>query len=161
MKKSVYVETSVVSYLAARPSQNLVAAALQQVTAMWWENHRHLFDLFISELVIAEADQGDVGAMEKRLKLLKNIPELKITEEVVQLAKKLLQEKALPEKAIDDAMHIALAAVHGVDYLLTWNYRHIDNAETKPLVRAVCAVAGYQCPEICTPQELMGGKKNG
>ncbi len=72
------------------------------------------------------------------------------------LSKALLQGTALPAKALDDSLHIAVSAVHGVDYLLTWNFRHIDTAETKPLMRSVCAIHGYTCPEICTPQELMG-----
>ena len=161
MKKSVYIETSVFSYLAARPSRNLVAAALQQVTAEWWERHRGRFAVFVSELVIAEARQGSAEAAAKRLDLIKTVPELEVTERVVELAKRLVESDALPKSALGDAMHIALAAVHGVDYLLTWNYRHIDNAERKPVVRSVCAVAGHQCPEICTPQELMGDEDNG
>jgi hypothetical protein len=87
---------------------------------------------------------------------LQGIPELAITDNVVSLAKKLVSKGALPEKAISDAMHIATAAIHEVDYLLTWNYRHLDNAERKPLVRSICIIAGYQSPEICTPQELSG-----
>ena len=161
MRKSLYIETSVISYLAARPSRNLVAAAWQQVTAEWWETHRDRFDLFISELVIAEVSEGSAEAAARRLDLIKNIPELEITRDVEQLAQKLVEEGALPKNAMDDAVHIALAAVHGVDYLLTWNYRHIDNAERRPLVRTVCAIAGHKCPEICTPQELMGEEENG
>jgi len=160
MGKRVYIETSVISYLAARPSRNLLAAAWQQVTQEWWDNQRSRFELFISELVLAEAAQGDPEAAERRSEKLKGIPDLEVTDGVVALAKKLVDEGALPREAMDDAMHIAVAAVHGVDYLLTWNCRHLDNAERKPLVRSVCAVAGYPCPEICTPQELMGEQDN-
>ena len=84
------------------------------------------------------------------------MPLLPITEAVVVLSKALLQGGALPAKALDDSLHIAISAVHGVDYLLTWNCRHLDNAETKPIIRSVCAIHGYTSPEICTPQELMG-----
>lgn len=99
-------------------------------------------------------------AAQKRLKTLEEIPLLKLTDSAVELAKKLIIDKALPSKATDDAVHIALATVHGIDYLLTWNCRHIDNAQTKPLVRTVIVSEGYKCPEICTPQELFGGDPN-
>ena len=156
MGKRVYIETSVISYLTARPSRQILAAAWQQVTQEWWDKHRTRFDLFASELVLAEAGQGDPDAAQKRIEKLKGIPDLEVTSDVVVLAKKLVADGALPNDAMDDAMHVAVSAVHGVDYLLTWNCRHLDNAELKPLIRSVCAVAGYRCPEICTPQELMG-----
>ena len=85
-----------------------------------------------------------------------SIPLLSLTDSAEQLSIELLAQKALPEKATDDALHIALSAVHNIDYLLTWNCRHIDNAETKPIVRSIILSNGYNCPEICTPQELMG-----
>ncbi len=156
MNKSVYIETSVISYLTSRPSRNIVAAAWQQVTMEWWEKQSARFELFVSELVLAEAGEGDSEAVQRRMEKLDGIPDLEVTDEAVSLAGKLIAEGALPEKAIDDAMHIAIAAVHGIDYLLTWNYRHLDNAERKPMVRSICVSSGYQYPEICTPQELMG-----
>lgn len=154
--KSIYIETSIVSYLAARPSQALVAAAWQQVTADWWHRERRKYHLFTCEIVIAEAAAGNKETAGRRLALLKGIPELMIDGEVRDLAARLLDDGALPAIAKADAIHIAVAAVHEIDYLLTWNCRHIDNATTKPLVRSVCAVAGYSCPEICTPLELAG-----
>jgi predicted nucleic acid-binding protein len=160
MEKSVYIETSVISYLAARPSRNILAAAWQQVTRDWWVKQKAGFKLFTSPLVLAEAGQGDADAVQRRIEKLQDIPDLEITDDVVALAKKLVNDGAVPKEAMDDAMHIAVAAVHGVDYLLTWNFRHLDNAEKKPLVRSVCAIAGYRCPEICTPQELMGEDEN-
>ncbi len=156
MKQTVYIETTVFSYLTAHPSRNLVTAAWQQVTSEWWESRRDRFELYISELVVAEAERGDQDAAERRLAQLQGIPELSVTEETISFAEKLIVEGALPPKAADDAMHIALVAVHCIDYLLTWNCRHIDNAEMKPLIRKVCADSGYMYPEICTPQELMG-----
>ncbi|MHC4444298.1 MAG: type II toxin-antitoxin system VapC family toxin [Planctomycetota bacterium] len=156
MAKKVYIETSVVSYLTARPSRNILAAAWQQLTQDWWEKQGSRFELFILTLVMAEAGEGDPDAVKRRVEMMQGIPDLEVTDDVVALAKKLIDEGALPREALDDAMHVALATVHGVDYLLTWNCRHIDNAERKPLIRSVCAVAGYICPEICTPQELMG-----
>lgn len=160
-KKTVYIETSIISYLTARPSRDLLAAAWQKVTIDWWDTQRDRFDLYTSDIVIEEAGRGDAFAVARRLEALARIPLLAITDEVVALSEALIDAKALPQKAIDDSLHIALSAVHGVDYLLTWNYRHIDNAETKPIVRAICLTNGYACPEICTPQELMGVYENG
>jgi hypothetical protein len=160
-RRRVYVETSIVSYLTARPSSDLLAAAWQKVTVDWWDTRRKRFDLFASELVIEEASRGDDEAAGRRLEALAGMPLLAITDEVVALSEALIQKGVLPRQAIGDALHIALTAVHGIDYLLTWNYRHIDNAENKPLIRKICLANGYGCPEICTPQELMGVDDNG
>ena len=160
-KKTVYIETSIISYLAARPSRDLLAAAWQKVTIDWWGMRRERFDLYTSDIVIEEARRGDDLAVGRRLEVLAGIPLLAITDEVVALSEALIDAKALPPKAIGDSLHIAPSAVHGVDYLLTWTYRHIDNAETKPIVRAVCLANGYGYPEICTPRELMGVYENG
>ena len=160
MKQTVYIETTIFSYLTSRPSRNLVAAAWQQVTSDWWVNQRDKFELYISELVVTEAERGNPEAAARRLEQLQKISELSITEEVILFADTLVEKNAIPIKAADDAMHIAIAAIHGVDYLLTWNCRHIDNAETKPLIRKVCEISGYSYPEICTPQELMGETNN-
>ncbi len=160
-KKTVYVETSIVSYLTARPTSDLLAAAWQKSTVDWWETQRKRFDLYTSDVAIEEAGKGTPEAAARRLEALSVIPVLPITEAMVELSKALIQERALPTKALDDALHIAVSAVHGVDYLLTWNCRHLDNAETKPIVRSVCTIHGYTSPEICTPQELMGVFEDG
>lgn len=154
-KPSVYIETSVLSYLVARPTSNLLSAACQQVTSEWWDRKRHLYDLFTSELVVAEAKAGDAEAAARRLELLRGVLELRISDDVKRPAVAFIAQGALPDKAQADAIHIAVAAVHNVDYLLTWNCRHIDNPATKPAVRAVCMSEGYRCPEICTPIEIM------
>jgi predicted nucleic acid-binding protein len=154
--KSVYIETSIVSYLTALPARDLLAAAWQSATSQWWENRRAEYELFTSKLVVEEAAQGHPEPSARRLAALSDIPHLAMVRAVDGLAEALLVEHALPEKAIDDALHVAVAAYHGIDYLLTWNCRHIDNAETKPIIRSVCAVRGFTCPEICTPLELMG-----
>jgi hypothetical protein len=156
MKKTVYIETSIVSYLTARPSDNLLAAACQKITIDWWNTQRDRFELYASEIVLEEAAQGDNQAAQRRLKELEGISLLSITDSAVALSGKFLDEGPLPQKALGDALHIAVSAVHAMDYLLTWNCRHIDNAETKPIIRSICVLKGYNCPEICTPQELMG-----
>lgn len=160
-KKTVYIETSIVSYLTARPTNDLLAAAWQKMTCDWWDSQRDRFLLYTSSVVTEEAGRGNPDAASRRLTALDDIPLLALTEEAVVLSKALIQEGALPSKALDDSLHIALTVVHRVDYLLTWNCRHIANAEMKPVVRKVCTAHGYSCPEICTPQELMGGNNDG
>ncbi len=140
--RTVYIETSIVSYLTARPSHDLLTAACQQATRDWWEKLRSGYELFTSELVVAEARRGDPGAAEKRLDTLRSIPELRITDEAKGLAKTLVIGRAVPRKAEADALHIAVAAVHEIDLLITWNCRHIDNPVAKPGVRFVCEKAG-------------------
>lgn len=160
MKKSVYIETSIPSYLTARPSRDVRAAAWQQITAQWWDEARDQFDLFTSALVIAEASNGHSEAAARRLESLQGIAELLIDKEVQNFAERLIAEGGIPDVAKADALHIAVAAVHNIDYLLTWNCRHIDNATRKPIIRAICAAAGYSYPEICTPLELLPEDKD-
>ena len=159
--KTVYVETSILSYLTARPSRDLLAAAHQQVTREWWDGQRRRFEVFVSPLVEQEARRGDPAAAQRRVEALRGLAMLEIVEDAYDLASALISEGALPPSSEDDATHIAMAAVHSIDYLLTWNCRHIDNAETKPIVRSICATRGYTCPEICTPEELMGEEHEG
>ncbi len=155
MGRSVYVETSIISYLTAQPSRDLRAAAWQQITAQWWQQERSKYELYTSALVIREASRGDAEAARRRLQVLEELSELAVDDEVERLTDKLIEGGAVPVGAEGDALHIAAAAVHEMDYLLTWNCRHIDNAVTKPIIRSICAVAGYACPEICTPVELL------
>ena len=154
--KKVYVETSVVSYLTARATSNLLAAAWQTATAEWWDLHKLRFELCTSALTIEEAGRGSQEAAARRLEALGGIAMLPITDAAVDLAEVLIRRRALPASALNDAIHIAVSAVHGVEYLLTWNFRHLANAETKPLVREIIELQGYPSPEICTPSELMG-----
>lgn len=158
MKESVYIETTVISYLTAWLSRDLIRAAHQQITQEWWNNRRADFEIFVSEFVIAEASAGDSEAAEMRLRTLEGIALLDVNIGVENLAKKLIDEKALPRKAVTDALHIAVAAVHGVNYLLSWNCKHIANAEMQSAIEKVCEESGFKCPKICTPEELLGGK---
>jgi len=149
----VYVETSIVSYLTAWPSRDLVLAAHQQVTREWW-SHRERFELLVSDAVLVEAARGDGAAAARRLAALAGIPALSATERAQALARDLLQAAAMPSKAAIDAAHVAIAATHGVDFLLTWNCTHIANAVTRAKIEGVCRDAGFQPPVICTPLEL-------
>lgn len=160
IRARVYIETLVVSYLTARPSSDLLAAAWQKATSDWWSLQRGRFDLCTSEVTLEEAGRGDREAAVLRVEALANIPRLAVTQAVVTLSKALVEGGALPAKALGDSLHIAVSAVHGVDYLLTWNCRHIDNAEVKPVIRRICTAHGYASPEICTPHELMGGPED-
>lgn len=156
MKAKIYLETTIASYLTARPSRDLIVAAHQQITQEWWETRRQKFDIFISELVVREAKAGDKVAARKRIEALDNIPLLGLNEEVLHLAHELVQGGPIPESAKEDALHIALATVHGMDYILTWNCRHIANAEMRTGVTSICISQGYETPVICTPEEFMG-----
>lgn len=153
--KSIYIETSIPSYLTARPSRDVRTAAWQQITLQWWEQAREHYELYTSELVVSEASEGHPEAAQRRLDSLRSVTELVVDPEMEALAARLIEEGGFPPLARVDALHVAIAAVQGIDLFLTWNCRHINNAETKPIVRSICAVAGYRCPEICTPQELL------
>ncbi len=156
MKPSIYIETSIISYLASRPSRDLELVANQEVTARWWLTASDKYDLYASELVRWEASRGDADAANRRLALLSSINELINLSEAMSLASKLLSLGALPSNAHEDATHLALAAVHRIDFLLTWNCRHINNPVKKRLMREICEKEGYLCPEICSPYELLG-----
>ncbi len=160
MLPTVYLETTVVSYLVARASRDLVTAAHQQLTREWWEERRAGFSVFVSEAVIREASAGDPEVAARRLAALKGIPSLEITSEAMSLASALLRSRAVPAKAMDDAIHIATAAYHGVEYLATWNVRHIANVHSRRAVANVCLAHGYELPVICNPGELMGDETN-
>jgi len=157
VKPKVYIETSILSYLTARPSNDIRVVANQHITTEWWETRRSSFDLFISEFVIAEASLGDPEAAKKRLDALAELPELSTTKEVGDLAKALTSDGPIPAKAEIDAFHIAVAAVNGMEYLLTWNCTHIANAVMRPKIEEICRQQGIEPPMICTPQELMEG----
>lgn len=158
MKQKVYIETSILSYLTARPSNDIRAMANQNATVEWWENRMPEFDIFISEFVVAESLRGDPEAAARRAAIIEQIPELEIGENVRQLGKALIAEGPIPIGAEIDAYHIAVAAVNGMDYLLTWNCKHIANAVMRPMVEQVCRNHDFEPPTICTPQELMEGQ---
>lgn len=155
MKQTVYLETTIPSYLTAWRSNELIMAANQQATREWWDLSKPNFEVFISEVVIQEAAEGNAEAAERRLASIKGIPELALSAEAEQLALLLLAKAALPAKARIDALHIAIATLNGMDFLLTWNCRHIANAATRHIIEATCRAAGYEPPVICTPPQLM------
>lgn len=147
-RPSIYIETSVVSYLTARRSRDLVRAAHQEVTCEWWAG-RDVYDMYVSQLVL------DPVAAAERLVVLRDVPLLELTPEAIGLGRQLLRGAALPAKAAGDALHVALSAVHGMDYLLTWNCTHIANATMRSKIEAICRSNGFEPPIICTPLELV------
>jgi hypothetical protein len=155
MMERVYIETTFVSYLTARPSRDLIVAGHQQITHDWWDTRRGGYELCVSQLVLQEASDGDPQAAQERLDVLATMTVLEIKEEAVELAEELVRAGALPAKAGNDALHIAVAAIHRVPYLLTWNCRHIANATMRAQIESVCASRGFKAPIICTPEEMM------
>ena len=155
-KQSVYLETSAIGYGTSRPSRDLVVAAHQRITRDWFSGGAQTYDLFVSQLVIREVQSGDREAADERLAFLEDIPLLAATDAAARLAEALVSDGVVPETAGEDALHIAIAAVHGVDYLVTWNCRHIANATMRSGIERVCREAGYEPPVICTPEELIG-----
>nr|VFJ58206.1 MAG: hypothetical protein BECKDK2373B_GA0170837_10723 [Candidatus Kentron sp. DK] len=156
MSQSVYIETSVVGYCTARPSTHIITAAKQAITRTWWEQESPRFSLYISTVVEREASRGDPGAARKRMRLIHDLPLLAIGTEAEALASHLIREHLLPAHSEEDALHIAIASVHGMSYLLTWNFKHINNAETKAAIATNVQDAGYRCQIICSPEELGG-----
>ena len=158
MPSSVYVETSVISYYTARSSRDIVTAARQTLTQEWWQDARNRFDLYVSVLVVEEAKSGGAEAAQRRLAAISGLPILEINDAAEQLGKRLLEEGAIPLSSPEDALHISLATVHGIDFLLTWNFRHINNAEMKARIGTIIEAAGFESPVICSPEELGGGE---
>jgi hypothetical protein len=154
---TVYIETSIVSYLTARPSRGVVLAAHLTLTRKWWRG-RAAFELRTSQLVHDEAGAGDPLMRARRLRALRGIPVLTLTQPATRLARELVQRGALPEKATVDAFHIGIAAANSMTYLLTWNCKHLANATMRGTIEAVCRSEGLIPPIICTPEELPSGK---
>ena len=157
MKQTVYVETSVISYLAGRPARDLIVAAHQELTREWWDERSSGFQLVISELVEQEAGAGDPEASRVRLATIEGIAILALSDAAVSIAEHLVGSGPIPPEAAADALHIAIAAVNGIDYLLTWNCTHLANASLRVQIAALLEDTGYACPVICTPEELMEG----
>ena len=156
MKPKVYLETSIISYLTAFPSKDVITAGHQLTTFDWWENHRRKFEIVASELVVQEASLGNAQMAKKRLAVLKDLEILIVNNEARNLAKILVAKKAVPEKAAADALHIAVAAVEEIEFLATWNFKHIANAKMQVKIEEAIRAEGYKPSYICTLEELLG-----
>ena len=154
-KPIAYIETSVVSYLTAKQPRDVIVTAYQEVTREWWSTALGTLELVASELVRTEAGAGDERAARARLKALESVTLIDTTEDAEYLTRRLLDQGAVPRQAAADAAHIAIAVTNGVDFLVTWNFRHIANAAMRSQIEQVCRDAGFEPPVICTPNELM------
>lgn len=159
MKPKVYIETSIIGYLTSGLSRDLIVTSNQMLTRLWWKRRREDFDLYVSELVGVELGSGNPTLAEERLSAIRALPQLDLTDAARELARRFVEGGPLPEKASRDAIHIALATVHRMDYLLTWNCSHIANAAMQRKLRDIMSGRGYESPVICTPQELIAGPK--
>jgi predicted nucleic acid-binding protein len=157
MKPKVYVETTVISYLTARPSRDVVVLGHQQTTREWWRTRRDRFDLVASQLVLVEASAGDPEAAQERVGVLAELSLLEVTLEAKALARQLVESAAIPAKAAQDALHVAVAVTNGVPYLVTWNCKHLANAALRSKIEETCRAAGYEPVVLCTPEELLEG----
>lgn len=158
MKPRVYIETTIVSYLTARPTRDVIALARQEITRFWWHGEAAGYQRVISQLVLTEAAAGDPQAAQDRLAVLADLPLLESSPEMTRLAGRFVRPDCLPARAKDDAMHLAVCAVHAVPYLLTWNFRHLANPDNRRRLQFLCEKAGYELPLICTPDEMMKGE---
>ncbi len=155
MKPKVYLETSVVSYLTSRPSRDLITAGRQKITNDWWESEKINYKLFISETVISEAKLGDIRAVKKRMSIINKLNLVELTADALKFAQFLIEETPFPKNAKVDALYIAIAAIHGMDYLLTWNFKHIANASIRSKIEVLSDSKNITLPVICTPEELI------
>lgn len=156
MKPKVYLETSFISYLTGRLSSDLTSLQRQLSSQRWWTAERGRFDLLISQPVYDECGRGDELAARDRLSLIADIPLLPLNKQIMEIAQQLLSPEAFPQKAETDAIHLAVATAYGCEYVLTWNFKHINNARIKRAATFIIQSHGYEPPTICTPDELMG-----
>lgn len=156
MKQRVYIETTIVSYLAPRSTRDVIQVARQQITREWWDHRAHSFDLVISELVIKEARLGNPDAARKRLQLLDGLPLLVATPESESWTRRIMASGLFPPKAAADVGHLALATAHQVDFLLTWNLKHLANPQLLKEVGRIIRVEGLEPPIVCTPEGFLG-----
>nr|VFJ55464.1 MAG: hypothetical protein BECKFW1821B_GA0114236_102314 [Candidatus Kentron sp. FW]VFJ76113.1 MAG: hypothetical protein BECKFW1821C_GA0114237_10997 [Candidatus Kentron sp. FW] len=154
MNESVYVESSIISYLMARPSRDVVIAARQAITETWWRERRPEYELYISNFVVQEIGRGDGEAARKRLDAVEHIPLLATSPGAEILAKDFVAKGAIPANSEEDALHIGIAAAAGMHFLLTWNFKHINNAHTKAAIATIVESHGFFCPTLCSPEEL-------
>lgn len=155
MKESIYIETSVVSYYVSKPSRDIIVLAHQQITSEWWPKAVKRFDVYISEVVVEEAAAGNKESAEQRLNKLKGFPYLELTEKVEKIAQIYMEKLSIPKKALRDAAHLAVASVHNIDYLVTWNCVHLANGEIIKKLLKINEKLSIKTPVICTPEELM------
>ena len=152
---SLYLESTIPSYLVARQSRDIIIASHQQITQEWWSKRKNDFEIFVSIFVKDEVSLGNKNLAQQRLEVISKFPMLEVTKEVEYLSARFLDGGVIPKKAGRDATHIAISAVHGIEFLMTWNCKHIANASIIRRLERICIEEGYLCPIICTPEELL------
>ncbi len=152
----IYIESTIPSYLVARPARDLLQAARQQTSRDWWELKRQQHELFTSEIVLAEIGEGEAAMAQQRLEIMRGIKILRVTDDTEALTRRILESGLLPADADRDAAHIALATIYEMDILLSWNCRHIANASIQGRLRRLAEQMGLALPVLCTPDELTG-----
>jgi predicted nucleic acid-binding protein len=155
MKNKIYIETSVISHYTAKRSENIRILAHQLSTEEMW-NQLSNFDVYISDIVIDEVSKGSLNQSEARLIAIKDFQIIERNDKSSKLANILLSKNALPKQCLDDALHIAIASIHNIDFILTLNFKHINNPYTKTKIRKIIKEEGYRCPVLCSPEELLG-----
>ncbi|MEK8018909.1 MAG: type II toxin-antitoxin system VapC family toxin [Candidatus Parabeggiatoa sp.] len=160
IKPRLYLETTIPSYLTAWASRDIIVNAHQQITPFWWKERKNDFDIYISQFVLDEASSGDADAAKRRIEIIKAFPKLEILNEVTELSNQILSSGLIPKKEATDVAHIAIAAVHKIDFLMTWNCRHLANTITSEKISTICKALGFDCPVICTPETLMGDERD-
>ena len=155
MKQSVYLETTIISYLVARPSRDLIVAGHQQITIEWWEKVSFKFQCYVSEAVIEESEKGDIEVSKKRLDLISDFQVLAVNEEIKKIASIFFEHLRIPEKSRLDSFHLATACWYKMDYLLSWNCKHIVSGSVRKLLNEINEELKIYIPIICTPEELM------
>lgn len=155
MRESIYLETTIVSYYTSKPSRDIIVLAHQEITRQWWLKVIGRYNIFISEVVIEEASSGDPEAIKRRLEELKDFPHLELNDKVEKMAQVYMERLEIPEKSLRDAAHLAVASVHNIDYLVTWNCTHLANGEVIKKLMKINESLGIHTPIICTPEELM------
>lgn len=155
MKRKIYIESTVVSYYTGQPTRDLIISARQEETRALWPRLLDEFEAYISALVVTECRDGNLERAAKRVEAIAPFPILDTTEDAEALAGALLEKGAVPESYPEDALHIAIAAVNGMELILSLNFKHINNPFLFGKIRSVVEEAGYVCPEICSPEQLM------
>ena len=155
IKSTVYIEATVVSYLTARPSNDALKLSRQQATRQLWNEYSNNFEFIVSDLVMTEIARGDAKKAQRRLNAVVNLRSLQTSSVSYRLAQELIDAGAVPHHSQIDAQHIAIATVHNLDYLVSWNYKHIVNENKQQHISRVCRAAGFQPTNICTPIDLI------
>ena len=154
MNESVYIETTIPSYLSARSSRDLIVAAHQRITHEWWEGQREKYQLFISPIVVTECSAGDPERAKARLALLTEMTLLEYSPRIDSLTEQIMGGLRIPQSKRLDAMHLAYAVEYQIDFVMTWNCSHLANAQSEKALASFCKQKNVWMPILCTPEEV-------